>query len=166
MSRSVDRRAVGVGHAAGAVVHEDERVVTQLPLSGTMTTASTTHKPITNHGTHWPPTYVLHRLSDAYFVPSESETMVNTALRPVGRTRCPAHQRGGVEVLPGRQGPGDTAVGPDEQRVDVHPVRAGVDGVDPSGPRGRGVADLRAVTSGPVATGLDSRAGVERRSGE
>ena len=24
------------------------------------------------------------------------------------------HQRGGVEVLPGRQGPGDTAVGPDE----------------------------------------------------
>jgi hypothetical protein len=31
-------------------------VVTELnfPLSGTMTTASITHKPITNHGTHRP----------------------------------------------------------------------------------------------------------------
>jgi hypothetical protein len=31
-------------------------VVTELniPLSGTMTTASATHHPITNHGTHWP----------------------------------------------------------------------------------------------------------------
>lgn len=36
-------------------------------------------------------------------------------------------------------------MGPDEQRVGVHPVRAGGDGVDPSGPRGRGVAGLRAV---------------------
>jgi hypothetical protein len=73
---ALDRRAVGVGQAAGAVVHEDERVVltagrlssstatlvdsalagrvsaalsvvTELnfPLSGTMNTASTTHKP-------------------------------------------------------------------------------------------------------------------------
>jgi hypothetical protein len=61
-----------------------------------MITASVTHKPITTHGTHrpanrlggaspdcaaltaihWPPTYVLHRLPDAYFVPSESEKTV------------------------------------------------------------------------------------------
>ena len=45
------------------------------------------------------------------------------------RTRQP----GEVEVLLSRQGPGDTAVGPDEQRVDVHPFRIGGDGVVPCG---------------------------------
>ncbi|GAA0275002.1 hypothetical protein GCM10009539_73450 [Cryptosporangium japonicum] len=60
-----------------------------------MTTASATHKPITNHGTHGPtgafpvgaaltaidvpPTRGLHRLSDTDVVPSESETTVKTA---------------------------------------------------------------------------------------
>ncbi|GAA2457731.1 hypothetical protein GCM10010191_91860 [Actinomadura vinacea] len=88
-------------------------VVTELnfPLSGTMPAASTSHKPITNHGTHRPAnrpagaspdgaaltaiTSLLHTgyiaYLDAYFIPSEPETTVNTVLRPVGRTMCPAH---------------------------------------------------------------------------
>jgi hypothetical protein len=49
-------------------------------------------------------------------------------MRRSGRVAEPGaertHQRGGVQVLPGGQGPGDAAVGPDQQRVDVHPVRA------------------------------------------
>src|SRR5215213_8589115 len=88
-------------------------VVTELnfPLSATMNTASITHTPITNHGTHRPAnrpagaspdgaaltaitsllhtSYIAHLMPD--FLPSEPETTVNTALRPVGRTRCPAH---------------------------------------------------------------------------
>lgn len=70
-------------------------------------------------------------------------------MRRSGRVAAPGaertHQRGGVQILRGGQGPDDAAVGPDQLRADVHPVRAGSDGVDPSGPRGRGVADLRAV---------------------
>ncbi len=96
-------------------------------------------------------TSLLHAGYLAYLTPTSGyranlrRTLI-LPLRPVGRTRCPAHAlRGGVEFLSGRQGPGDTAVGPDQQGVDVHPVRAGGDGVDPSGPRGRGVADLCAA---------------------
>src|SRR4051794_11312320 len=88
-------------------------VVTELnfPLSGTMPAASTSHKPITNQGTHRPAnrpagaspdgaaltaiTSLLHTGCIAYlddcFLPSEPETTVNTVLRPVGRTMCPAH---------------------------------------------------------------------------
>src|SRR3954470_23008908 len=125
-------------------------VVTELnfPLSGTMSTASATHRPITNHGTHrpanrpagassggatltairLPPTYGLHRLPDADFVPSESETTVNAVLRPVGRTRCRAHA------------------------PSVVAVRAGGDGVDPSAtPRNTG-EQYRGTTSLPRMT--------------
>src|SRR3954453_19527710 len=88
-------------------------VVTELnfPLSGTMTAASATHKPIPNHGTHRPAnrpagaspdgaastaiTSLLHTgciaCLDAYFVPREPWTTVKAVLRPVGRTMCPAH---------------------------------------------------------------------------
>src|SRR3954465_12736755 len=114
-------------------------VVTELnfPLSGTKSTASATHRPITNHGTHrpanrpagassggatltaihLPPTYGLHRLPDADFVPSESETTVNAVLRPVGRIRCRAHAAAwwrsvrAVPALIRRRRPGTRASG-------------------------------------------------------
>lgn len=70
-------------------------------------------------------------------------------MRRSGRVAEPGaertHQRGGVQILRGGQDPGDAAVGPDQLRVDIDTVRAGGDGVDPSGPRARGVADLRAA---------------------
>lgn len=50
-------------------------------------------------------------------------------MRRSGRVAEPGaertHQRGGVQILRGGQGPGDASVGPDQLRVDVHP--AGVD---------------------------------------
>jgi hypothetical protein len=97
-------------------------LVTELnfPLKGTMTAASTTHKPITNHGTHrpakrlrgastdgavltaipLPPTHGSHRSSDAEFVPSEPETIINAALRPIDRSPAVQDQEG----LPGQLG--------------------------------------------------------------
>ncbi|GGX27954.1 hypothetical protein GCM10010297_56670 [Streptomyces malachitofuscus] len=87
-------------------------VVTELsfPLSGTMPAASTSHRPITNHGTHRPAnrpagappdgaastaiTGLLHTSCiahlDACFLTSEPEATVNALLRPVGRPMCPA----------------------------------------------------------------------------
>ncbi|WP_285691971.1 hypothetical protein, partial [Actinoplanes sp. NBRC 103695] len=78
-------------------------MVTELnfPLNGTITAASTTHKPITSHGTHRPANrpggtspddtastainsllHPLPRSPDADFLPSEPETSVNTAAQP------------------------------------------------------------------------------------
>ncbi|MGK5684068.1 hypothetical protein [Actinoplanes sp. URMC 104] len=74
-------------------------MVTELnfPLNGTMTAARAIHNPITNHGTHRPggvsfvdatltfidpPEQASHRLSEAEFVPSESETIINLSGAP------------------------------------------------------------------------------------
>ncbi|GAB3528240.1 hypothetical protein GCM10027575_67160 [Phytohabitans suffuscus] len=118
-------------------------VVTELnfPLSGTITVASATHNPITNHGTHRPANRpagafpdgaaltainsLLHTGYIAYLVPASYRANLRRLLNgaqagwptqgPSARTSAVASQ-----VLPERQGPGDTAVGPDQQRVDVH----------------------------------------------
>src|SRR3954469_11011344 len=87
-------------------------VVTELnfPLSGTMTAANATHRPITSHGTHRPAnrpagaspdraavpaiTCLLHARCIAYLTPTSYRANLRRplkpALRPVGRARRPA----------------------------------------------------------------------------
>src|SRR3954447_17172771 len=100
-------------------------VVTELnfPLSGTMAAASTSQKPITNHGTHRPAnrpagtfpdgaaltaiTSLLHTGYIADLMPASYRANLRRLLiRCSGRLAEPGaqrtHQRGGVEVLPGR----------------------------------------------------------------